>query len=101
MVQKARIVVGALVGVVGLCGVALLLQPKDPACVRFESRLGLAKQFCEGLAERASQDKCQSLSDEPETMGQCLRVMRPAAYAGCMDYINLEKMKQEYEALCH
>lgn len=98
--DKSKIVLGCLGGALLLILVALVVRPKDPACEKLQANVELAKAFCGGLAERAAHERCQSVSDEPDTLGQCLRVMRPAAMSSCMDYLNLKKMKEDLEALC-
>jgi hypothetical protein len=100
MTERHKIVLSCLLGSLIVLGAAAYLKPKDPACVKLEARLGLAEVFCQGLAEKAATDRCSSLAEDPEVMGQCLRVIVPAAHSGCMDYINIERIKRQHEELC-
>jgi hypothetical protein len=77
-----------------------LLKPKDPACVKIEAQVALADRFCHGMSERLAEGRCASLSDDPEVMGQCLRVIVPAAHSACMDYIEIEPLKRQAADLC-
>lgn len=81
-------------------GFALWVKPAEPACIRLEAKLSLARDFCEGLGERAAKERCDALSEDPEVMGQCMRVVVPAAVGSCMHYVNLEHMKADYESAC-
>jgi hypothetical protein len=98
--KKPLVVASCLLGAVLIAGLAALVKPKDPACTRFQARIDLAEAFCDGLSQRAAQERCSALSDNPEVMGQCMRVIVPAAFSGCMDYINLPGMRQEHKSLC-
>lgn len=94
--------------VVGLCilgcillGLAARLYPQDSVvCAKMESKLELAKEFCDGLALRAANERCSSVAEDQDTMGQCMRVIVPAAHSSCMSYLNLERLKQQHESLC-
>jgi len=79
--------------------VALKLQ-KDPPCVRILAKVELAEEFCDGLAERAAKERCSSLSDDVDVMGQCMGVIVPAAHSSCMSYINMERLRQQSKELC-
>lgn len=98
--RRPLIVASCLILAVLIAALAALIAPKDPACVKLEARLGLAEVFCQGLAEKAATDRCSSLAEDPQVMGQCLRVIVPAAHSGCMDYLNIERMKRQHEELC-
>lgn len=98
--KRPLLVASCLLGAALIAGLALLLKPSDPACIRFQARIDLAEAFCGGLSQRAAQERCSVLSENPEVMGQCMRIMVPNAFSGCMDYINLPGMKQEYQSLC-
>jgi hypothetical protein len=98
--KRPLIVASCLLGAVLIAGLAALIKPQDPACVRFQAKIDLAEAFCDGLSQRAAQERCSALSDSPEVMGQCMRVIVPAAFSGCMDYVNLQSLKQEHKSLC-
>lgn len=99
--MKRPLLVGiCLLGSLLIVGLAMLLKPKDPACVRFQAKLELAETFCNGLADRAARERCEAISDSPEIMGQCMRVIVPAAHSSCMSYLNTDGMKREYDGLC-
>jgi hypothetical protein len=76
------------------------LSKEDPVCVKILTKLELSDDFCLGLAERAAMERCGKLSDEEEVIGNCVRVIAPAAFSGCMDYLGHEKNRKEYESLC-
>jgi len=86
----------ALIGGLGV----KLFQNKEPACIRLEAKVSLARDFCEGLGEKAAADRCSALADDPEVQGQCMRVVVPAAVGSCMSYLNLEHMKADLESAC-
>lgn len=99
--MKQPLVVGlCLLGCVLIAGLAKLMEVEDSACSRIESKIELANEFCDGLAERAAKERCQSLSDDVDVMGQCMQVIVPAAHSSCMGYLNMERMKQQYSSLC-
>lgn len=98
--HKAMVVSGCVLGAVLLAAVAALVRPKDPACGKLEAKLGVSEEFCQGLAERAAQERCSALSDDPETMGQCIRVIVPAAHSSCMGYLNIQRLKNQVRELC-
>lgn len=98
--KRPLVVASCLIGAAFIAGLALLIKPKDPACIRFQAKIDLAETFCDGLSQRAAQERCSALSESPDVMGQCMRVIVPAAHAGCMDYVNLQALKQEYKSLC-
>lgn len=100
MTERQKILIGCYLGAVIIVIAAALLKDKDPACVRIEAKRNLALEFCNGLADRAARDKCARLADDPDIMGQCMRVIVPAAEAGCWDYVNLEALKRDAETLC-
>lgn len=77
-----------------------LFLPSDRACQRIQAKLGLVEEFCQGLAERAAEERCQTLADDPQTMGQCLRVIVPAAHSGCLDYVNVQRIENQSKELC-
>lgn len=98
--KRPLLVASCIVGAIAIAGLAMLLKPKDPACVKLEARIGLATDFCGGLAERAAKEKCSVLTDNPDVMGQCMHVIVPAAYSGCMEYVNMDAKKEEFKSLC-
>lgn len=79
---------------------ALLMQNRPEPCMKMEAKIELAKEFCDGLAKRAAEDRCSQLSDDIETMGQCMRVIVPSAHSACMGYIDSERLEQQYRSLC-
>lgn len=93
---------------VGLCilgcillGLAAKVYPRDSQiCDKMENKLELAKEFCDGSALRAANERCQSVAEDQDTMGQCMRVIVPAAHSSCMSYLNLERLKQQDASLC-
>jgi hypothetical protein len=90
-----------LLGVAAAILVAVsLLQKKEPACIRLQAKVDLAKEFCDGMAIKLAEDKCSSLAEDAETMGQCLRVLIPAAHSACQSYISHRELIQQYESLC-
>jgi hypothetical protein len=84
----------------GGLGGSLLKGQKHPPCIRMEAKLELANEFCDGLALRAANERCSQVSEDPDVMGQCMRVIVPAAHSSCMSYLNLERLKQQYASLC-
>lgn len=99
--QKQPLVVGAcLLGAVLILTIAASLRPADPACVRLQARLDVARSFCDGLAERAADEKCAELGADPETRGACMRVVVPMATSSCLAYLNLERIKAEVGSVC-
>lgn len=97
---KAAVVFWCIVGAVLIVGLAYLIKPSDPACVKLEAKRNLALEFCKGLAARAAHDRCESLADDPQTLGACMNVVVPVAESSCWGYINLQGMKRELDALC-
>lgn len=95
---------GMAVGLISLVGAGVLFMAAqikgEPACVRIQAKLELAEEFCDGLAEKAARDRCQSLSDDVDVMGQCMRVIVPSAHSACMSYINMERLRQQSKELC-
>jgi len=94
---------GIAVVLSGLAAVALFMASglkREPACVRIQAKLELAKEFCDGLAEKAAKERCSSLSDDVDVMGQCMRVIVPSAHSACMSYINMERLSQQSKELC-
>ena len=101
-VKQAFVVGGCFLGVILIAIIAKVTEHHDPACARLQARVDLAKRFCDGLSERAAQEKCQALADGPEEVkGQCLRIIRPAAFSGCMDYLSLEAMERDLNDTCN
>ena len=99
--NQSLLVGGCILGCLMLAALAALFNHRDPACSRLQARVDLAKRFCDGLAERAAQEKCSALVDAPEEVrGQCLRIIRPAAFSGCMDYLSLEAMERDLADTC-
>lgn len=98
--RRPLLVAFCLFGCVLIVGLAKLMQNNQSACSRIESKMELANEFCDGLAERAAKERCQSLSDDVDVVGQCMRVIVPAAHSNCMGYLNMERMKQQYASLC-
>lgn len=99
--MKQPLLVGlCLLGAALIVVVAKVLKPGESACSRIESKLELANEFCDGLAERAAKERCQSLSEDIDVRGQCMRVIVPAAHSSCMGYLNMERMKQQHASLC-
>lgn len=96
---------GHVAMVLGLMGavvaMGVLKLSKEPPCVRIMAKVELAEEFCDGLAERAARERCQSLSDDVDVMGQCMGVIVPAAHSSCMSYINMERLRQQSKELCH
>lgn len=98
---KRPLVVGFCILGCLLLGIASRLYPgENRVCDKMESKLELAKEFCDGLALRAANERCQSVAEDQDTMGQCMRVIVPAAHSSCMSYLNLERLKQQYASLC-
>lgn len=89
-----------LSGVAVLLLISLLRPDRNETCARLRARIDLSHQFCDGLADRAAKERCSELSSKPEVMGQCLRVVVPAAFSGCIDYLSLETMKREFSSVC-
>lgn len=86
-------------------GVALALffffkSNRSEPCLRLQAKLDLAEEFCSGLAERAAEERCSVLSDNPEVLGQCMRVIVPAAHSSCMSYLNLGRLEKEIHSVC-
>lgn len=77
-----------------------LLTPVDPVCGKLLTKLELSNDFCMGLAERAAIERCSKVSDEEEVIGNCVRVIAPAAFSGCIDYLGYEKLQQDVASLC-
>lgn len=98
--EKSLVIVSSIVAAILIFFGVRIILPRDGACEKMDAKLGLAEDFCQGLAERASEERCSSLADDPETMGQCLRVIVPAAHSSCMDYLNVQRLKNQKEALC-
>lgn len=87
-----------LLGGLGLA--AYLVKSKPEPCMKMENKIELAKEFCDGLAQKAAESRCETLSDDPDVMGQCMRVIVPSAHSNCMAYINVFRLEKQYEALC-
>jgi len=79
---------------------AILLQNRTPACVKLRAKLDLASDFCEGLGDRMARERCSELSGDPEALGQCVRAILPGAASACMDYLNIEHIKRDYQSAC-
>lgn len=73
---------------------------QDPACVRIQAKADLAEEFCDGLAAKAAQSRCESLSEDMDVIGQCMRVIVPSAHSACMSYIGMDKLRQQAKGLC-
>lgn len=97
-----RLAVAALCVLVAviILTVTILLKPSSAPCQRLQARLDLADRFCAGLSERAAQEKCAEYSSNPEVMGQCMRVVLPAAHSSCMDYLSVQNMRIEFKNIC-
>jgi len=100
MSNRLKVLIGCLIGSVLILVAALLIQPKDPACVKLEAKRSLALEFCKGLGMRAAQGRCSQLADDQETMGACMGIVLPVAESSCWGYLNLEAMKRELKDLC-
>lgn len=98
--KKPILVSVCLLGCGLIIGLAALMDPKDPACVRIQAKADLAEDFCEALAEKAANDKCAALAEDPVTMGQCMRVVVPMAHSSCMSYLNMDKLHEQAKDLC-
>jgi hypothetical protein len=98
--SKAMVVIGCMVGVILIAGLAYLIKPRDPACAKLEAKRNLALEFCKGLAVKAATERCEGLADDPQTLGACMNVVVPVAESSCWGYINLQGMKRELDALC-
>lgn len=98
--KQAVVVTGCLLGCALIVGLAMIIKPKDPACVRLEAKAALARDFCDGLAAKAADERCSALADDPEVKGQCMRVVIPAATVNCMAYLNIEHIKEDLRAAC-
>jgi hypothetical protein len=91
---------GALIVLISIGLFAVVTREQDPACAKIEAKVNLALDFCRGLAMKAAGERCESLSDDQEAQGQCMRVIVPAAQSSCFGLIGVEKLKEDYEALC-
>lgn len=98
MKKSHAAVIVSIMGALVIFG-ALKLN-KEPACVRIQAKVELAEEFCDGLAERAARERCQSLSEDVDVMGQCMRIVVPAAHSSCMGYLNMERLRQQSKDLC-
>lgn len=96
MIGKA-ILIGVL-GIGVLLGVSQLV--KDPGCVKFSSKLSLLEDFCGGMARQMAEDRCSQVSDDPEVIGACMRVVIPAAHSACEGYVNKKELEHQYQSLC-
>lgn len=103
-IQKNPVLVGScIVSGLGVCLVALvagLMLPRDPACIKLEAKIEVAKGFCDGLAARTATERCGGLSDDPDILGQCMRIVIPGAHSACMDYLEIKRLKEEVGTLC-
>lgn len=98
---KQPLVLGfCLLGALLIAIAAKFTQTDSRVCDKMEAKLELAKEFCDGLALRAANERCSQLADDQEVMGQCMRVIVPAAHSSCMSYLNLERLKQQHGSLC-
>jgi hypothetical protein len=101
MLKHPLIVCACLLGILAILFIASSFKPQDMGCIRFEAKIGLSHDFCRNLGMRAAQEKCQDVTQDPDTMGNCMRVVVPAAEANCWSYLNIEELKREYQSLCH
>jgi hypothetical protein len=99
--SRHKIVLGCLFGAALILTLATIARPKDPACVKLEAKRNLALDFCKGLAAKAAHDRCEGLTDDPQTLGACMNVVVPVAESACWGYINIQGMKREIETLCN
>jgi len=90
--------------ILSACAILLLLTllrpEKNETCARLQARIDLSESFCKELAEKAAEDRCSALAEQPEVLGQCKRVIVPAAFSGCIDYLNKEAMEREFSSVC-
>lgn len=98
--KRPLILASCLLGCALIVGLAVLLSPKDPACLRIQAKADLSVEFCDGLAEKAAKDKCSALAEDPVTMGQCMRVVVPMAQSSCMSYLNMDRLQGQIKELC-
>jgi len=98
--KLALISMCTLLGGLSLVSFFMPNKEESKACYRLQAKLDLSDRFCQGLATRAAQERCNSLSDNPEVLGQCMRIIVPAAHSSCMDYLNIQGMKNEVKELC-
>lgn len=100
--MKKAIVIG-IVGIVTIIAGARVRKMFDPACVRLEAKVSLAKDFCEGLAENASVGRCKSMIPEEageDNMNACVSFFRPIAMANCAETIHWSDLVRTYESAC-
>jgi hypothetical protein len=83
-------------------GLALLLihKPKEPACVKLETKLALVDDFCLGMAKEMAEGRCGELADDPSVLRQCLQVVVPAAVSACERYVGKHEMAKQIDSLC-
>ena len=98
--KQAFVVTGCLILAALIAALAFVIKPKDPACVRLEAKVALARDFCDGLAAKAADERCSALAEDPEVKGQCMRVVIPAATVNCMAYLNIEHIKEDVRSAC-
>ena len=98
-----KVIVSGIVLVAVAIGVAKFRRVFDPACVRLEAKVSLAKDFCEGLADRAAKGRCAAMIPEEageDNMNACVSFFRPIAIANCAETLNYEGLVRTYEEAC-
>jgi hypothetical protein len=100
MLKQPLVVAFCLLGAALIALGVKLTETDSRVCDKMEAKLELAKEFCDGLALRAANERCAQVAEDQEVMGQCMRVIVPAAHSSCMNYLNLERLKQQHASLC-
>lgn len=98
-----KVIVSGIVAICVAAGVAKFRKVFDPACVRLEAKVSLAKDFCEGLADKASKERCSAMIPEEageDNMNACVSFFRPIAMANCAETLNYEGLVRTYEEAC-
>lgn len=100
--MKKAIVIG-IVGIVTIVAGAKIRKMFDPACVRLEAKLSIAKDFCEGLADGAAKSRCSAMIPEEageDNMNACIQFFRPIAISNCAEMIHWNDLVRTYESAC-
>lgn len=95
--KKAFIVLGAIL-VALLC--FKLAKGSDPACIKLEAKLSLAKDFCAGLGRQAAETRCDGIGEGEEARGACIQAVFPYAVGACYSYIQVQELERSFSEVC-